>query len=173
MPRELSEGAEAPNFDLSSTEDAVLMLRDEVPRNLVLLYFFADVESDAARTDLTALARAHRDLTAKKVKILGVAAAKMPVLKQLQSDLDLPFPLLRDDREFSRAYGVAAPDEEGVGSPALVLVGRDQRVLWVRNPLESVEPLLGELAAAVDARESSTRNYPKSVINRLVDRWVN
>ena len=40
MAKQLSVGDEAPNFDLSTTEGAVLMLCDEVPRNFVVLYFF-------------------------------------------------------------------------------------------------------------------------------------
>ena len=44
----LSPGDEAPNFDLTSTEDVVLMLRDEVSRTAALLYFF-DVEAEGSR----------------------------------------------------------------------------------------------------------------------------
>ena len=39
MAATLVVGDEAPNFDLTSTEDVVLMLCDEVPRMAVLLYF--------------------------------------------------------------------------------------------------------------------------------------
>lgn len=173
MARELNVGDLAPNFDLSSTEGAVLMLCDEVPRNQVVLYFFADPASESVRADLAALAAARDGLAAKRVNILGVSPAKLPALNALQAELALPFPLLRDDRSFSVAYGVEPPEEDADGDSALLLVGRDQRVLWLRNPSGSVESLLGELAAAVDIKESPTRNYPKSVINRLVDRWVN
>ena len=172
MARQLAVGDRAPNFDLSSTEGSVLMLCDEVPRNLVVLYFFAEAESAAVRDDLAVLATAHGDLAAKRVNILGVAPFKMPVLSALQAELSLPFPLLRDDREFSRAYGIETP-EEGVASPALVLVGRDQSVRWIANPAGAVAAALAELQGAIDAKSSPTSNYPKSVINRLVDRWVN
>ena len=173
MARELSVGDLAPNFDLSSTEGVLLMLCDEVPRNRVVLYFFADPASESARTDLAALAVARDGMTAKGVNIMGVSPAKLPELSAVQAELALPFPLLRDDRSFSAAYGVEPPDEDAVGESALVLVGRDQRVVWLRHVAGSVETLLGELTAAIDAKESPTRNYPKSVINRLVDRWVN
>ena len=171
MGRQLAVGDEAPNFDLSSTEGSLLMLCDEVPRNLVVLYFFADTEAPAVREDLVALKAARDDLASKRVNILGVASAKMPVLKALQADLGLPFPLLRDDRKFSESYGIEAP-EEGVAAPALVLVGRDQKVLWVANPAGGVERALGGLRGAIDPKTSSTSNYPGKVINRLVDRWV-
>ncbi len=171
MTRSLAVGDEAPNFDLSSTEGSLLMLRDEVPRNLVLLYFFSDLESEDVRDDLAALAAARDDLARERVNVLGIAPVKMPQLQALQAELALPFPLLRDDRGFSPAYGIETP-EEGSASPALVLVGRDQSVRWIANPVESVASVLGDLRAAVD-KSSPTSNYPKSVINRIVDRWVN
>jgi peroxiredoxin len=173
MAKELNVGDVAPNFDLSSTEGVLLMLCDEVPRNLVVLYFFSDPASDSARADLTALAAARDGFAAKRVNILGIAPVKLPELNALQAELGLPFPLLRDDRAFSAAYGVEPAGEETPGGSALVLVGRDQKVRWLRNSGGSVESQLGELTAAIDAKQSPTHNYPKSVINRLVDRWVN
>ena len=169
MAKQLVVGDEAPNFDLSSTEGSLLMLCDEVPRNSVVLYFFADAESEAVRDDLAALAAARSDLAGKRVNILGVATLKMPVLSALQAELALPFPLLVDDRKFSSAYGIETP-EEGTASPALVLVGRDQSVRWIANPVGAVATVLGELRGAIDVKSSPTSNYPKSVINRLVDR---
>jgi peroxiredoxin len=172
MATRLDVGDEAPNFDLSSTEGVLIMLCDEVPRNEVALYFFSDPESERAKADLQALAAAKSDLASKRVNILGVAPAKMPVLEALQADLNLPFPLLRDDRDFSSAYGVEADEEDAQPEPALVLVSRTQSVLWLANPVASVEAALPELSKAVDSG-SPTSNYPKKVINRVVDRWVN
>lgn len=169
MGRELAVGDRAPDFDLSSTEGVVLMLRDEVPRNLVLLYFFADADSDRTKRDLAALAEARDRLSARRVNVLGIAPAKMPQLAELQAELDLPFPLLRDDRDLSAAYGVDLGED---GAPALVLVGRDQSVLAVANPVGDAAASVTELVAAI-GKQSPTANYPKSVINRLVDRWVN
>ncbi|MFQ5524755.1 MAG: redoxin domain-containing protein [Thermoanaerobaculia bacterium] len=171
MTKLLQVGDEAPNFDLASTEDVVLMLRDEVPRTPVLLYLFAGTESAARRADLSALKAAFPRLTRRNVKVLGVSAATLDELKGVQRDLALPFPLLHDDRNLAGAYG--ADWAEGDGDSAIcVLVGRDQRVLWLANPApaaaEGVQAALGALPG-----ESSTANYPRKVINRLVDRWVN
>ena len=172
MAKQLAVGDQAPNFDLSSTEGSLLMLCDEVPRNLVVLYFFADAESPAVRHDLEALAAVRDALAEKGVNVLGIAPLKMPALAALQAEMALPFPLLRDDRNFSLAYGIEVP-EEGSASPALVLVGRDQSVRWIANPVESVAAAMNELKVAVGSKSSPTSNYPKSVINRIVDAWVN
>ena len=172
MAMTLTVGDEAPNFDLSSTEDVVLMLRDEVPRNFVILYFFGET-SDQASTDLGALAAAREELAKRRINVLGVAPLKMPDLKTLQADLGLPFPLCRDDRNFSAAYGVGPAEEDQIPAPALVLVGRDQTVSWLANPAGDVSAAVAEICKLVDGAASTTENYPKKVVNRLVDRWVN
>ena len=172
MAKQLSVGDEAPNFDLSTTEGAVLMLCDEVPRNFVVLYFFGEV-SEVVSANLRALAGARKDLAAMRINVLGVAPLKMTELQALQAELELPFPLCRDDRDFSQAYGIEAGGEEEVAAPALVLVGRDQAVCWLANPLTDIGSALGEMKAIVASSSSSTVNYPKKVVNRLVDRWVN
>jgi len=104
----VSIGDEAPNFDLSSTEDVLLMLRDEVIRTTQLLYFFADAGSDQVRRDLDALSRGLDDLAPLTCRVLAVSPLPLDALKALQAERKLLFPLLHDDRNFSAAYGVAA-----------------------------------------------------------------
>lgn len=171
MANNLSVGDTAPNFDLTSTEDVLLMLRDEVPRTAVLLYFCHDVADEAVRGDLVALGRWRDKLMAERAKIMVVSAAKMPALQSVQADLKLRFPLLTDDRNFSAAYGVEATGEDPP-LPALFLVDRQQRVVWAANPVAGVEASMPAIEAAAKGLRSTTENYPKSVVNRLVDRWV-
>ena len=166
MAREIEVGDKAPNFDLASTEGVVLMLRDEVHRTQVLVYVFA--EPEAATADLGVLARSADDLLASGIKILAVSEASLEDLATAQRDLRLPFPLLHDDRGLSRAYL-----GDGERRTVTALVGRDQRIQWLdaaggRLP----EDLPARLTAQAESR-GSTVNYPRSVINGLVDRWVN
>ncbi len=173
MTATISLHDEAPDFDLSSTEDALLMLRDEVPRTPVLLYLFVDPDSARVRGDLASLAEQHPTLAKTGVKILCMSASKMPVLKALQVEMQLPFPLLRDDRDFMASYGIQSVEEGEEAASALYLVNMFQKVDWLANPLSSVEEVMGELRSIIKKQGSSTANYPKSVINRLVDRWLN
>lgn len=168
----LAEGDQAPDFDLASTEDAVLMLRDEIPRSAALLYFFADPEDERAQRDLAAMAARRAEFGRVGLKVMGVSPAKLDALKKVQRELGLPFPLLADDRGFSRSYGVAA-DDDAAPEPALVLVDRGQKVLWVANPAPAFEEAASNVLARLKSLPSSTANYPRSVINRLVDYWVN
>ncbi len=166
MAGPLSIADEAPNFDLSSTENAVLMLRDEVTQTAVVLYFFADPTEARARGDLDALNR-HRDrLALLRTRILAVSPAKLDDLKKLQAERKLLFPLLHDDRNFSASYGVET-------APALVVVSRRQRILWLANPVATVAEALPQVEKVLRDEPSPTKSYPKSVINRLIDRIVN
>ena len=172
MTGKVSVGSEAPNFDLTSTEDVLLMLRDEVTRMAAVLYFFADPDSERVKSDLRLLADRQQALKAQMAAILGISPAKLPALKQLQRDLELPFPLLTDDRKFSLAYGVGTDSEETDPDPALMLVDRRQRIAWQANPVGPVEGALTDLQKALEGLGAQTSNYPGSVINRLVARFV-
>jgi len=169
----ISIGDEAPNFDLTSTEDALLMLRDEVSQNAVVLYFFADPESERARRDLDALNVRLKDLAGERTRVLAISPAKIEALKRVQIERKLLFPLLHDDRGFSAGYGVAAPEEEKTPEPALVVVSRRQKVLWIANPVAAVDGALADVVKALKTLPSTTASYPRKVINRIVDRWVN
>jgi peroxiredoxin len=173
MPGPVSIGDTAPNFDLSSTEDAVLMLKDEVVRTAVVVYFFADPEDERARRDLDALNRRLDALARMSTRVLAVSPAKLDGLKTLQAQRKLLFPLLHDDRNFAASYGVVPAQEGKPADPALVVVGRRQEVKWLANPVASVEDALQQVEKLLKDLPSPTRSYPKSVINRWVDRWVN
>ena len=172
MAEKLAPGAEAPNFDLTSTEDVVLMLRDEVPRMAVVLYFFDDPADERTRADLAALAQAQHGLTVLRAVILGISRTKIDGLKVAQRELGLRFPLLYDDRDFSAAYGVEKP-EEGDPAPALFVVDRDQRVLWVANPVGAMDEALKHVEASLQGQPAQTYHYPNKVVNRVVNWWVN
>jgi len=165
MPGPISIGDEAPNFDLSSTEDALLMLRDEVTRTAIVVYFFPDPASERTLRDLDALNRGLDSLARRSARVLAVSPAKLDDLRKLQIERKLLFPLLHDDRNFSAVYGAT--------DPTLVLVSRRQRVLWMANPVASVEEALPQALKALESIPSGTETYNKNVINRFIDRWVN
>ncbi len=172
MARQLEVGDPAPDFDLASTEDAMIMLRDETPRSAVVLYFFGDPAGERTKGDLLALAREQSSLTAASIAVFGISPAKLDALKATQADLKLRFPLLTDDRGLASAYGVAAPGEGEEAPPALVVVDRGQKVLWLANPVSSVEAALPEVRQSLGRLPRPTVNYPRKATNFLVDWWV-
>src|SRR5258708_6907938 len=120
----ISIGDEAPNFDLTSTEDALLMLCDEVIQSAIVLYFFSDPERDRTHRDLDALNKNLDPLGRLHTRVLAVSPVKIDVLKKIQVQRKLLFPLLHDDRDFSARYGVTPPEEGKAAAPALVVVSR-------------------------------------------------
>ncbi len=144
------------------------MLRDEVPRNAMVLYVFLE-DDDSTRADLQVLGESVSGWAAKGIRVMALAPLKLPVLKQLQAELQLPFPLLADDRDFCAQYGV---DPEATGR-RLVVVNRHCQVAWIADPwTDIVEAITAMKAAGLD-KESALTNYPGKVINRLVSWWVN
>lgn len=179
MAGPISIGDEAPNFDLSSTEDALLMLKDEVIRTAVVVYFFGnvgnagDTASERVQRDLDALNRRREALRKISVAVLAVSPTPLDDLKKLQRERKLRFPLLHDDRKFSALYGVAAAEEGKPAAPALVLVDRRQRVRFLANPVASVEESMPQVESALKDLPSPMKSYPRSIVNRWVDKWVN
>ena len=176
MPGPISIGDEAPNFDLSSTENVLLMLKDEVTRTAMVIYFFSNPEDERVLRDLDALNARREALVKLQVRILAVSQTPLDDLRKLQRERKLRFPLLHDDRNFSAAYGVTAPTPEEPGrpaAPALVVVDRRQRLRFIANPVASVEDSLAQVQSAIKELPSPTKSYPKAVINKLIDRWVN
>ncbi len=161
-------GESAPNFDLSSTEGALLMLRDECVHSGLVLYL-APALSEGAKLDLAALGKAQDALGRLGARPLAILKAPMPQLLAAQKELGLLFPLLHDDRAFLAAYGVEA---ETGPEPALYLIDRGQTVLWKANPAGSVDAVLPALVAKLKSQPSRKASYPRKVINRVVERWV-
>jgi peroxiredoxin len=172
MPATIAVGSEAPNFDLSSTENCILMLRDEVARTAVVLYFFPDAEQDSVRNDLQALSHVRDDLARRHSKALAISPLKVDALTALQFELGLHFPLLSDDRNLAAAYGFTAAAEGESATPLVVVVDRTQKVLHTASGPGLAEKL-PQILALLDKLPSSTQNYSKKVVNRLIDRWVN
>ncbi len=173
MPGPISIGDEAPNFDLSSTEEALLMLRDEVIRTAMVVYFFADPAAERTLRDLDALNRRLPSLEKLQTRVLAVSPVPLDALKKLQRERKLLFPLLHDDRNFAAAYGIAPAEEGQPYAPALALVDRRQTIRLLANPLTSADDALGQVETALKAMPSPTKSYPKSVVNILIDKWVN
>ena len=168
----LNIGDEAPNFDLSSSEDVLLMLRDEIARSPIVLYVFRHSGDPGVSEDLAALAAARVELARRRARVLGVSKQALAELKALQMERRLPFALLHDDRDFCTAYDVPAPAEGAVAAPALLLVGRDQRVVWKASPGTRAAAAMSEVLQQLDGHTPIPASYPRAVVNRFIGRGV-
>lgn len=159
-------GERAPDFDLTSTEDCVLTLRDAVGRAAALLYFFPNPEAATVRADLQVLADLSHRLPGP-LRILAISPTPIPRLKELQRELHLPFPLLRDDRALAAGYGFD-PETDGT---LLALVDRRQRLAWLGTADTSVASRTEELQGVLRRLEPPTALLPRRLVNRLIARF--
>lgn len=102
----VSEGVQAPDFQLTSTEDEPFSLQARRGRaNLVLLF----LENASGGTD-TEIAASFRDASdifrSVRATIVGIAKAELDDLKTFQAANSLAFELLSDDGSVATAYGV-------------------------------------------------------------------
>lgn len=165
-------GSIAPNFDLTSTEGVVLMLRDEVVRTALVLYFFAAANERELR-DLEDLNARVEPLRRQTARVLAVSPLPLETLGKLQREGKLRFPLLHDDRGFSASYGIAPSGEGQPAAPALAVVDRRQALRYLERSFAGVQAVLAGAEAALKALPSPTQDYPKGVVNRWIDYRVN
>ena len=101
----VSEGVQAPDFQLTSTSDETFSLLARRGRaNLVLLF----LDNATGGTD-TQTATSFRDASdlfrAERASVIGIAKAALDDLKAFQTSHSLPFELLSDDGAVAAAYG--------------------------------------------------------------------
>ena len=102
----VSEGVQAPDFQLTSTGDEPFSLLARRGRaNLVLLF----LDNAAGGTD-TEIATSFRDASdifrSVRATVIGIAKADLADLKAFQETHSLPFELLSDDGDVAAAYAV-------------------------------------------------------------------
>ena len=102
----VSEGVQAPEFQLTSTEDESFSLLARRGRaNLVLL--FLDNASGATDTEIaTSFRDASEIFRAVRGTVVGIARAELDELKAFQAANSLAFELLSDDGAVAADYGV-------------------------------------------------------------------
>ena len=102
----VSEGVQAPDFQLASTEDESFSLFARRGRaNLVLL--FLDNASGGTDTEIATSFRDASDIfRSVRATVIGIAKAELDDLKTFQSANALAFELLSDDGTVAADYGV-------------------------------------------------------------------
>ena len=102
----VSEGVQAPEFHLPSTEDEPFSLLARRGRtNLVLL--FLDDASDGTDTEIATSFRDASDIfRSVRGTVIGIAKAELDDLKAFQAANSLAFEILSDDGTVAADYGV-------------------------------------------------------------------
>jgi hypothetical protein len=161
----LAVGDTAPS--ISSTKERHPDARGQCATPVVL-YVFAGPAGSSARRLGRGSTPARGAHTLRQGAGCLAGAARRPSCRRLR----LQFPLLHDDRGFLQAYGLESAAAGPASPPALYLVGRGRRLLWLERPVMSVASSLKAVEKLLARQPSSAAGYPRRVINRWIDRWV-
>jgi peroxiredoxin Q/BCP len=141
-------GDRAPDFTLASTQGDVT-LSERLEKRAVLLVFYPGDESPVCSKQLCDYQDHLGDFAGLGVDVLAINPQPLASHERFAKRHALTFPLLADaGGEVCRRYGAAGLF--GTTKRALVLVGRDGRVLWRHTDFpifrRSAEELRAKLA---------------------------
>ena len=137
-------GDPAPDFTLPSTEGETT-LSQRLSGGPVLLVFYPGDDTTVCTRQLCDYRDNLAVFAELGVQVLGINPQSLESHEAFAKKHNLPFPLVSDDGgSVCRQY--AALNFLGMAKRALVLVGRDGRVLWRRTDL----PVFHQSASALD-----------------------
>ena len=150
----LAAGDAAPRFALPDQNGRRVSLADFKGKKL-LLYFYPEADTPGCTEQACAARDARRDLTRRKVAVVGVSPDDPADQKAFDKKFSLGFPLLSDpDHRVAKAYGVWG--EKVFFGRTIVgiirssfLIGADGKILvaWYRIPAgRTIERALEALA---------------------------
>ncbi len=133
MARGIQAGDAAPDFRLPSTEGEIA-LSERLTDGPVLLVFYPGDDTPVCTRQLCNYRDNLDVFTGLGVQVLAVNPQPLASHEAFAKKRGLPFPLLADeDGRVCHSYG--ARNFLGMAKRALVLVGRDGRVVWQRTDL--------------------------------------
>ncbi len=144
MPKGPQVGDPAPDFTLPSTEGEI-RLSERLTGGPVLLVFYPGDDTSVCTRQLCNYRDNLAVFSDLAVQVLGINPQSLDSHEAFAKKHRLPFPLLSDEGgTVCKQY--AALNFLGMAKRALVLVGRDGRVLWRHTDL----PVFHQSASALD-----------------------
>lgn len=102
----LSEGAKAPEFNLTDSEGNQHRLSDYEGETIVV-YFYPKDDTPGCTKEACSFRDAYADFKEAGVEVIGISPDTEQSHKKFANKYDLPFTLLSDpDHQVSEAYGV-------------------------------------------------------------------
>jgi len=106
----IEEGAQAPDFELTSDSGEQVKLSDFRGKPVVL-YFYPKSDTPGCTAQACGIRDVYSEFEQRGAVVLGVSSDKESTQAKFKSKNDLPFTILADpDHVAGKAYGVEKPD---------------------------------------------------------------
>jgi len=147
----ISVGQTAPDFTLPNQDKKEVKLSDFAGKKNVVLVFYPLDWSPVCTNEHVCLVNDMKAFETLDAEVLGVSVDSVWSHKAFAEKMGIKYSLLADFHPkgaMSEKYGVYLGDK-GITGRAIVIVGKDGKVAWVKNYDIPVVPDVKEVAAAL------------------------
>ena len=154
----ISVGQTAPDFTLPNQDKKEVKLTDFAGKKNVVLVFYPLDWSPVCTNEHVCLVNDMKSFETLDAEVLGVSVDSVWSHKAFADKMGITYSLLADFHPkgaMSEKYGVYLGDK-GITGRAIVIVGKNGKVAWVKNYDIPVVPDVKEVAAALGQVKAAT-----------------
>ena len=154
----IAAGQTAPDFSLKDQYDKDVKLSDFAGKKNVVLVFYPLDWSPVCTNEHACLVNDMKKFEALDAAVLGISVDSAWSHKAYAEKMGIKYALLADFNPrgaIAEKYGVYLA-EKGIAGRAIVIVGRDGKVAWVKNYDIPVVPDVAEVASALQQVKAAT-----------------
>jgi peroxiredoxin len=151
-------GQKAPDFTLTNQDKKEVKLSEFAGKRNVVLVFYPLDWSPVCTNEHACLVNDMKAFETLDAEVLGVSVDSVWSHKAFADKMGIKYSLLADFHPkgaMSEKYGVYLGDK-GITGRAIVIVGKDGKVAWVKNYDIPVVPDVKEVAAALSQVRAAT-----------------
>jgi mycoredoxin-dependent peroxiredoxin len=154
----ITVGQKAPDFALPNQDKKEVKLSEFAGKRNVVLVFYPLDWSPVCTNEHACLVNDMKAFETLDAEVLGVSVDSVWSHKAFADKMGIKYSLLADFHPkgaMSEKYGVYL-GEKGITGRAIVIVGKDGKVAWVKNYDIPVVPDVKEVAAALSQVRAAT-----------------
>ena len=154
----ISVGQTAPDFTLPNQDKKEVKLSDFTGKKNVVLVFYPLDWSPVCTNEHVCLVNDMKAFETLDAEVLGVSVDSVWSHKAFADKMGIKYSLLADFHPkgaMSEKYGVYLADK-GITGRAIVIVGKNGKVAWIKNYDIPVVPDVKEVAAALGQVKAAT-----------------
>jgi len=147
----IAVGQAAPDFSLKDQYDKDVKLSDFAGKKNVVIVFYPLDWSPVCTKEHVCLVKGMKDFATLDAEVLGVSVDSAWSHKAYAEKMGIQYSLLADFNPrgaMADKFGVYLP-EKGITGRAIVIVGKDGKVAWMKNYDIPVVPDVDEVAVAL------------------------